>query len=53
MERSSTGINLGGLFDTFQIFTVDPSCKSINLIQHKLLEKTIQVYEFDGKKKAL
>ena len=32
MEYGSTGINLGGLLDVFQIFTIEPSKENLNII---------------------
>lgn len=53
LENGSTGINLGGLFDTFQIFTIEKSHKNLFEINKTLIDAVIQYYKSSGKKKAL
>ncbi len=53
LEHGSTGINLGGLLDVFQIFTVDLSNENLNTINRILINEIIDFYNSIGKKTAL
>jgi PilZ domain len=53
LEYGSTGINLGGLFDVFQIFTIENSNKNLHIINKILLNDIIRFYCSIGKKSAL
>ena len=53
LENGSTGINLGGLFDTFQIFTIEKSHENLFEINKALIDTVIQYYKSSGKNKAL
>ncbi|MGD0169677.1 MAG: PilZ domain-containing protein [Smithella sp.] len=53
LEYGSTGINIGGLLDVFQIFTVDPFHENINIINRVLINEIIYFYHSIKKTKAL
>ena len=53
LEYGSTGINLGGLLDVFQIFTIEPSNENLNIINRILINEIIDFYNSIGKKSAL
>lgn len=53
LEYGSTGINIGGLLDVFQIFTVDPLHENINKIHRVLINEIIYFYHSIKKTKAL
>ncbi|MGA9111620.1 MAG: hypothetical protein ACLPSL_00710 [Smithella sp.] len=53
LEYGSTGINIGGLLDVFQIFTVDPFHENINTINRVLINEIMYFYHSIKKTKAL
>jgi len=53
LEYGSTGINIGGLLDVFQIFTVDPFHENINIVNRVLINEIIYFYHSIKKTKAL
>ncbi|MGA2553769.1 MAG: hypothetical protein ABSF20_03190 [Smithella sp.] len=53
LEYGSTGINIGGLLDVFQIFTIDPFHENINIINRVLINEIIYFYHSIKKTKAL
>jgi hypothetical protein len=53
LEYGSTGINIGGLLDVFQIFTMDPFHENINIINRVLINEIIYFYHSIKKTKAL
>lgn len=53
LEYGSTGINVGGLLDVFQIFTVDPAHENINIINRVLINEIIYFYHSLKKNTAL
>jgi len=53
LEHGSTGINLGGLLDVFQIFNVELSNENLNTINRILINEIIDFYNSIGKKSAL
>lgn len=53
LEYGSTGINVGGLLDVFQIFNVDPTHENINIINRILINEIIFFYHSIKKSKAL
>ena len=53
LEYGSTGINIGGLLDIFNIFTIDQSCKDINTINRIMIDEIVNYYNSLGKKTAL
>ncbi|MFZ1037162.1 MAG: hypothetical protein WAN57_08140 [Smithella sp.] len=53
LEYGSTGINIGGLLDVFQIFTIDPVHENKNKINRALINEIIYFYQSIKKTKAL
>lgn len=44
LEKSSSGINLSGLLNTFSIYTVDPTDEAISDVRQSLLQATLDCY---------